>query len=91
MTTRLATLDDIKPIAILFDKCREFYKQGSNFEAAESFLRERFVQKKSMIFKVEGSASKIFGFAKSTNARGLTLNTAQDKIGARRLYEAHGW
>lgn len=134
MKTRQASITDLKSLATLFNKYREFYKQGSNLDGAEQFLSERLNKNESIIFVAEDDSAGIVGFtqlypsfssvslkrlwilndlfvsndhrgkgaakglldaavefAKSTNARGLTLKTAQDNLEAQRLYEAHGW
>ncbi len=134
MKTRKASIADLKAVAILFNKYREFYKQGSNLDGAEQFLSERLNKNESIVFVVEDDSAGIVGFtqlypsfssvslkrlwilndlfvssdhrgkgaakdlldvavefAKSTNARGLTLKTAQNNHEAQQLYEAHGW
>lgn len=134
MKTRQASGADIKSVAVLFNKYREFYKQGSNLEGAEQFLSERLAKNESVLFVIEDGVAGIVGFtqlypsfssvslrrlwilndlfvsneyrgkgaakalldqavefAKSTNARGLTLKTAHDNHEAQRLYENHGW
>jgi GNAT superfamily N-acetyltransferase len=61
--TRLAQPSDLKNIAVLFSKYREFYKQESKLEAAEQFLTDRMNSNESVIFVVEDSAAGIIGFA----------------------------
>lgn len=60
--TRLAQLNDVKQIAILFNKYREFYKQDSSLESAELFLTERMMNKESVIFVAEEAGSNLIGF-----------------------------
>src|SRR5260221_11002327 len=45
-----ATADDIERTAVLFDAYRQFYKQSSDVEAAQTFLMQRLEEKSSMIF-----------------------------------------
>lgn len=61
--TRIADASDLKSIAVLFSKYREFYKQESSVEAAEHFLTERMSNNESVLFVVEDSAAGIVGFA----------------------------
>ncbi len=61
--TRLAQTSDLKSIAVLFNKYREFYKQEPKVEAAEQFLADRLKNKESVIFVVEDDAAVIIGFA----------------------------
>ncbi|RJS60307.1 GNAT family N-acetyltransferase [Bacillus sp. PK3_68] len=45
-----ATQEDINGVAKLFNSYRVFYKQASNIQAAEDFVRERMEKKESVIF-----------------------------------------
>lgn len=57
-----AKLDNLKEAAELFDLYRQFYKQVSDLEGAESFLKDRLVQKESVIFLAFAEGSPV-GFA----------------------------
>lgn len=50
MKTRLATLDDLPQLALLFDRYRVFYQQLSDVEAAHQFLSDRLSQNDAKIF-----------------------------------------
>ena len=51
-----ATLDDLSPLANLFDLYRIFYKQQSDLAAAKTFIHERLSLNESVIFvaKIDG-------------------------------------
>lgn len=44
------TLDDLEPIARLFDAYRVFYRQASDIAGARAFIAERFKRRDSIIF-----------------------------------------
>lgn len=50
MTIHQATLNDLDMITPLFDGYRVFYKQTSNKDAAQQFLKERLQRKDSIIY-----------------------------------------
>ena len=50
MEIRLANLEDLEGLAILFDRYRIFYGQASDLEAAKQFLRDRLINGDSVIF-----------------------------------------
>ncbi len=56
MNIHRATLDDLSPLAHLFDLYRIFYKQTSDLAAAEAFIHERLSLNESVIFvaKIDG-------------------------------------
>jgi len=56
-----ATMEDLQGVASLFNEYRMFYRQDSNIEGAEQFLRERMERKESVIF-VAVEDGKYFGF-----------------------------
>lgn len=60
---RLARTSDLKNIAVLFNKYREFYKQESKVETAEQFLTDRMNNRESVIFVFDDNAAGIIGFA----------------------------
>lgn len=53
MLIHRATLDDLEPLAHLFDLYRIFYKQKSDLAAAETFIHERLSLNESVIFVVK--------------------------------------
>jgi len=56
MLIHRATLDDLSPLAHLFDLYRIFYGQKSDLAAAEAFIHERLSLNESVIFiaKIDG-------------------------------------
>lgn len=50
MIVRRATLEDLKPLAVLFDEYRQFYGASSNLELSYQFLKQRFLNQESVIF-----------------------------------------
>ena len=61
MIVRRAKKEDIKQLAVLFDKYRIFYKQSSDIKNARSFLRERMKRNESVIF-VAKEGKDLLGF-----------------------------
>lgn len=57
-----ATLLQLEALIPLFDGYRVFYKQKSNLNAAQLFLKERFSNNDSIIFMALDSAGKGLGF-----------------------------
>lgn len=53
MTIRLASVQDIPALAVLFDLYRQFYQQAADLAAAEAFLKERFALKESIVLVAE--------------------------------------
>lgn len=45
-----ATIEQIEPVAYLFDSYRVFYRQQSDLERARKFIQERFERQDSVIF-----------------------------------------
>ncbi|CAG9614726.1 hypothetical protein BACCIP111899_03959 [Bacillus rhizoplanae] len=56
-----ASMEDLQGVAPLFNEYRMFYRQDSNIEEAEQFLRERLERKESIIF-VAVEDGKYVGF-----------------------------
>jgi len=52
-STRQATIDDLDPLAELFDLYRIFYGQESDIDGARQFLFQRFEHHESVIFLVQ--------------------------------------
>ena len=50
MHIRLATLQDLEVLVPLFDGYRVFYRQSSDYDKAHSFLKERLINKDSVIY-----------------------------------------
>ena len=49
-TTRLATLDDLQPLTLLFDQYRQFYDCAPDIESAHDWLEANFRHNRSVIF-----------------------------------------
>lgn len=60
--TRIATLQDLKPIATLFDAYRQFYEQAPDIALATSFIENRLRQQDSIIIVATNNAQNIIGF-----------------------------
>ena len=50
MIVRRATVEDLKPLAILFDEYRQFYGASSDLQRSLQFLKQRFENEESVIF-----------------------------------------
>jgi ribosomal protein S18 acetylase RimI-like enzyme len=62
ITTRLATSDDLAPVASLFDAYRQFYKQPSDLPRAEEFMSARLRRKDSVVLVAESATGEMLGF-----------------------------
>ena len=62
MTTRQATLNDLKSLIELFDAYRVFYQKTSDKTGAATFLSERILNQESVIFVSENNEGKLIGF-----------------------------
>jgi ribosomal protein S18 acetylase RimI-like enzyme len=62
MQVRRATLQDLEPVAILFDQYRMFYGAPSDLAAARRFLEARLSNGDSVIFVAEPEAGSAAGF-----------------------------
>jgi len=60
-TTRLATIDDLHPLALLFDQYRQFYNCASDIEAASEWLETNMRLSHSVIF-VAHADDQMLGF-----------------------------
>lgn len=58
---RSATLDDLLPLANLFDQYRVFYRKPSDIEGAKAFLRERVQLGDAKIYVIE-QEGQLVGF-----------------------------
>ena len=61
-TTRKASIDDLLPLAMLFDTYRQFYQQTSDLALAKAFIAARLNNQDSVIFVAETSDKKLIGF-----------------------------
>ena len=59
---REATIQDLEPVAQLFDAYRQFYEQAPDIELAKAFIAERLKNQDSTILLAINSAQKIIGF-----------------------------
>ena len=62
VTTRKASIDDLEPLAVLFDSYRQFYAQAPDVALARAFIVARLNNKDSVIFVAENSEAKLIGF-----------------------------
>ena len=54
-TIRKASIDDLEPLAALFDTYRQFYEQAPYIALAKAFIAARLNNRDSVIFVVENS------------------------------------
>ncbi|QCK15663.1 GNAT family N-acetyltransferase [Mangrovivirga cuniculi] len=79
MKIRTAEVTDLKPLSILFDSYRVFYKKESNLAEAELFLKDRLSNEDSQIYVAETLSNQVVGFVQlyplfsSTNMKRLWL------------------
>ena len=59
---RVATIQDLEPVAQLFDAYRQFYEQAPDIELAKAFIADRLISQDSTILLAINSAQKIIGF-----------------------------
>jgi GNAT superfamily N-acetyltransferase len=62
MTTTRALIQHLPQLIPLFNEYRVFYKQSSNLEAAQTFLKERFLKNDSVIFIALNTNDEGIGF-----------------------------
>ena len=62
MTVNKATIQDLAPLAVLFDEYRVFYKKESNLRNATAFLSERINKDDSVIFIAKSGEERLMGF-----------------------------
>jgi ribosomal protein S18 acetylase RimI-like enzyme len=60
--TRLATLADLDVVASLFDQYRQFYLQAPDLPLATGFIRERLLNRESVILLATDEAHGVIGF-----------------------------
>ena len=61
MIVRRASLEDLHPLAVLFDEYRQFYGASTNLKISHQFLQQRFENQQSVIF-IHVKDEKITGF-----------------------------
>jgi GNAT superfamily N-acetyltransferase len=61
LITRTATINDVTPLAQLFDLYRVFYRKASDIEGAKKFLAARICNKESVIYVAE-EENELLGF-----------------------------
>ncbi len=62
MIIRKVELSDLRSLVVLFDQYRIFYKKEPDWEAAQSFLKERIEKKDSVIFAAFDENQQMTGF-----------------------------
>ena len=62
-TIRKASINELEPLAVLFDTYRQFYEQAPDIALAKAFIAARLNNKDSVIFVAENSEGKLIGFS----------------------------
>ena len=62
ISTRLATLDDLDAVALLFDAYRQFYQRAPDLPLARRFINERFQRRESVLIVAETATKTLVGF-----------------------------
>ena len=62
LMVRIAKLDDLKQVAVLFNEYRKFYEQPHDLDLAESFIQSRLTEHDSVILIATDHAQKTVGF-----------------------------
>ncbi|RYV02804.1 GNAT family N-acetyltransferase [Shewanella sp. OPT22] len=57
-----AKIEDVKQVAVLFDKYRQFYEQKSDMSLAEHFIRSRISDDSALIFLAKNEEGELGGF-----------------------------
>ena len=73
---RIAQLEDLEPLAELFNAYRQFYEETSDIGLARRFLQDRLNKKDSIIFVAESAVDE----------KSVHTNQAQKLIGFCQLY-----
>lgn len=60
--TRIATFQDLEPVAALFDAYRQFYEQAPDLALARQFVADRIQHQESVILVAETDERQILGF-----------------------------
>ncbi len=62
MNVRKANLNDIDQLSVLFDNYRIFYKKESDLDSAREFLKDRMINRESIIYVAENDHKTLAGF-----------------------------
>ena len=62
ITVREANIQDLEPLAQLFDSYRQFYEQASDNALASAFIAKRMNKQESVIFVSENDEKQLIGF-----------------------------
>ncbi|MEO6118916.1 MAG: GNAT family N-acetyltransferase [Methylotenera sp.] len=62
MNIRLASINDLDPLAQLFDAYRQFYEQAAGIALATTFIKDRLSNQDSIILIALNSEQTIIGF-----------------------------
>lgn len=62
VAVRYATIEDLEPLATLFDAYRQFYGQASDLPLAREFLAERFRHQQALVLVAAAPSGALVGF-----------------------------
>ncbi len=62
ITMRLATLNDLRSVAEMFDDYRQFYEKAADLVLATTFISDRLQRKESVILLAENTRCEAMGF-----------------------------
>ena len=62
ITVREANIQDLEPLAQLFDSYRQFYEQACDSALASAFIAERMNKQESVTFVSENGEKQLIGF-----------------------------
>lgn len=62
VAVRYASIDDLEPLAVLFDAYRQFYDQPPDLTLARHFLAGRFTHQESVVLVAEADDGSLIGF-----------------------------
>jgi ribosomal protein S18 acetylase RimI-like enzyme len=62
VAVRYATIEDLEPLATLFDAYRQFYGQASDLPLAREFLAERFKYQQALVLVAAAPSGALVGF-----------------------------
>ena len=62
INVRVATLDDLNGVAVMFDQYRQFYDQTADLELAKKFIKSHLQKSTSIIFLASSEGTNC-GFA----------------------------
>lgn len=78
LTLRYASIDDLEPLAVLFDGYRQFYGQSPDLALARDFLAGRFRHHESVVLVAEAGDGSLLGFTQ--------LYPSFSSVRAKRIY-----